>query len=76
MPPDTTDTLRKPEPARLRLRRILITSPGGYGAAARSMGCSKQALYRITKGDGKPGRELSVAIEREYGIPVETWGLS
>lgn len=74
MLPDTNDTTRKPEPAHLRLRRILLVC--GYGAAARSMGCSKQALYRITKGDGKPGRELSVAIEREYGIPVETWGLS
>lgn len=41
--------------------------------AGELVGISAQHLSNIEKGRARPGLDVSVAISREFGIPVETW---
>lgn len=41
--------------------------------AARLLDCSLRWYVDIESGAKRPGLDLAVAIEREFGIPVEAW---
>lgn len=45
-------------------------------AAAKVLGISRDYYGDLERGAYKPGRDLSVTIAREAGIPVEAWSSS
>ena len=58
---------------RFALRRALRGRQLSYRRAAAILSAPFASLHQITKGKFPPDLRLAVAIEREFGIPVEDW---
>ena len=60
---------------RKRLRQWLDRSKLRQSEAAKTLGVHQVVLSLWLSGKRRPGRENALLLERETGIPVESWSL-
>lgn len=56
---------------RLFARRV--ADAGGAAKAAKSLGCTRQYIYLIIRGEGRPSLDLARRIEDSFGVPMRLW---
>ena len=53
--------------------RQAVAGIGGSAHAAKALGCSRAYVDMIRNGTRRPGMRVAHAIERAFGIPMQSW---
>ncbi len=50
-----------------------VRCAGGSKEAARLLGCTRAYVDMVRNGGRRPGMRVAHAIERTFGIPMQSW---